>query len=357
MPSKARHETSNQGYMQTFRLERRGLLIAVGVATAALLTADVSAGRSADDRRDRQVTIDCAQEVRKRDPRVLAESVRPLPPDARRRCVAQLIQLVEDVRNSFLAEYAAQSIEALAQQGLVENSDGILAPFIACEQQGTSSLPMYCNRVLEALTKHAYGRAMFAGQAGAPPRTAENVALNVADWTEYERLYGSGHPVFDEWLAEKCVRALADIGGRLVKVLSESTPSHPAIGYVNNLSRLSVETLRVFGERVFSLGLGEMNLGRGFALPGNWMSVDGLRGIRIVAFRPGIAQPSFPERIDADIHAFPTDVADYRERFDKLDLEVRFQIVTPNVELRQRSTSAIKDGLGTLRAADSGAGR
>jgi hypothetical protein len=117
------------------------------------------------------------------------------------------------------------------------------------------------------------------------------------------------------------------------------------------MSRASVETLRVFGERIFYIGLGEGKLGPGFPVPGNWMSLAGLRGIRFLMFRPGLANPAFPDRPDADIRAFPVEAADFRETFRSLDLEVRFQLVTENDELRRRAVTAVDEGLEELRKA------
>ena len=50
-----------------------------------------------------------------------------------------------------------------------------------CQSRNLNTLGQYCNRVLWYLTGHPYGEAFFARSMGAPPFTAENPALAIAE--------------------------------------------------------------------------------------------------------------------------------------------------------------------------------
>lgn len=65
-------------------------------------------------------------------------------------------------------------------------------------------------------------------------------------------------------------------------------------------------------------------------------------------FRPGIPHP-VSARPDPEIQRFPADQSDYREVFNALDLEVRFQILTSNADLRRTTIDAVKQALTGLR--------
>lgn len=67
-------------------------------------------------------------------------------------------------------------------------------------------------------------------------------------------------------------------------------------------------------------------------------------------FRPGVSHPASDLRPEQEIQQFRVEDADYRERFLALDVELRFQIVTPDGEQRRRTVRAVHDALSGLRA-------
>jgi hypothetical protein len=73
-------------------------------------------------------------------------------------------------------------------------------------------------------------------------------------------------------------------------------------------------------------------------------------------FRPGLPRPSSDtEPLDRVIGGFQN--PDYREIFDRLDLELRFVIGTSDGAVRQSSVEAVKAALDGLRAANANARR
>lgn len=148
-----------------------------------------------------------------------------------------------------------------------------------------------------------------------------------------------------------CVSAVRGVAAGLADALSASVPGHVAIGYLRNIFVQS-ETPRIGrgdGELIFLFALGDSDLGRGFALPANWQNRTLVRGLRLLIFRPGTAQPSSEVGTNVRIEQFPAKDASYREELQALDLEVRFQVVTPSDDIRRTTIAAVREGLAVLR--------
>jgi hypothetical protein len=260
----------------------------------------------------------------------------------RRQCLDQLSRPLSDS--------SARALSELASKGLIDDPV-VFPPLMECQSRNLNAMGQYCNRALGYLTGHPYGNVFFEQSMGGPPFTAENHALAVADWREYDKLLSKDRWIFNAALADACASALRVIRARLVETLSAYVPNHVLISYLKTMLEGRGRIIEFPAERLFSFGLGEDSLGPGFAEPANWYrdQSNGLQGIRILMLRPGIPRPMSPMRTDLAIQRFPPSVADYDEVFTTLDVEVRFQIVTSNDALRRSAIEGVKEALSELR--------
>jgi hypothetical protein len=211
----------------------------------------------------------------------------------------------------------------------------------------------FCNRAIEALTRHKYGNAMFVGTRNAPPRTIASRDQVVGDWLQLLRLVQPGRPIFDADLKRMCGETMRAVGSTLAGSLTPHLArGNPTGSYLDAFSK-EPSIPNGDGELIFEFAIGE---GDGFALPANWFASGNLKGIRFLLFRPGVANLSIVSQFDAKqtsaAHPFPVETADYREVFQALDLEFRYQVVTSSSELRQATVAAIRDALAMLRQAN-----
>ena len=260
----------------------------------------------------------------------------------RRQCLDQL--------SLSLSDSSALALSELASKGLIDDPV-VVHRLMECLSSNLNTIGQYCNRALWYLTGHPYGTIFFERSMFAPPFTAENHALAVADWREYDNLLAKDHWIFDAALVDECDSALRGIHSRLVETLSAYVPNHVLIGYLKTRLEGRGRIVEFPTERLFFFGLGEERIGPGFAEPANWSRSDnnGLQGIRILMLRPGIPHPVSPIQTDLAIQTFPASAADYDEVFKALDLEVRFQIVTSNNALRRAAIERVKEALSALR--------
>ena len=275
-----------------------------------------------------------------------------LSPEDRNLCLGQLLRVVSDPKPSVDPGPVAGGIEDLARKGLIADAS-VFAPLIECLRVRDLFNAAYCNRAIEALTRHKYGNSMFAGTSNAPPRTPAARDEVIGDWLQLLRIVQPGRPIFDADLKRMCADAMRAVGTRL----SGSVPPDlerftPVRSYLESFSN-APSIPNGDGEVIFAFAIGE---GEGwFALPANWLRSGTLKGIRFVLFRPGIGSPSSVSRYDLTLAAadrpFPAGIADYREVFPALDLEFRYQIVTTSNELRSATVAALRDSLKGLREA------
>lgn len=284
-----------------------------------------------------------------------AERFRLKSPDERQQCLSLLVQGV--TRPGTGDEYEACFLETLARRGLIEDA-ALIDPLIECVSNNLNEAGSYCNRALAALTRQSYGLTFFAHEAPATPYTVENRDRIVSDWKAYDRLREHGHPIFDALLADASASAIRVMRARLVDTLTSSVPNHVILSYLGSPDPTTIPRQQGQARVIYSFGLGDLGLGPGFALPGNWLSGRSrLLGIRILMFRPGVAHAASDVRAEQEIEQFPVEDADYHEVFRAFDLEVRFQIVTSSDNLRRMTIGAVNEALTGLREANAAAVR
>ena len=289
---------------------------------------------------------DCAATVETGNADLFALRYRAQSDDARSECRKQLVDLILGPTQPVKAEEAARGIEALSYRRLIDDKT-LLAPLIECVGQHLDQLGTFCNRALEALTRHHYGDTDFFARK--PELTREFQDHAVADWTALVRLLETGRPIFDRNLEEVTVRAVREICAGLQAAISETLPDHPVLAYLQRIGNDEASLGLNTSETVFLFAAGYSGNSRFFTPPGEWPNGGPLSWIRFVIVRSGLVQPSSPPTVDFVI---PANEANYREQFGNLDLELRFQIMTDNGKLRAASVEAVRNGLASLRAAN-----
>ena len=296
--------------------------------------------------------LDCVSVVRNRWDTDLPVRFAALSPEERNLCLGQLLRVVSDPKPSVDPGPVAGGIEDLARKGLITDVS-VFAPLIECLRVRDLFNGGYCNRAIEALTRHKYGNSMFAGTSSAPLRTPAARDEVAGDWLQLLRLVQPGRPIFDTDLKRICVDAMRAVGAKLsISVAPYLEQFNPVRSYLEAFSN-APSIPNGDGEVIFTFAIGE---GEGFALPANWRRSVTLQGIRFLLFRPGIPNPSSVSRFDLTLAAadrpFPAEIADYREVFPALDLEFRYQVVTTSTELRSATVAALRDSLKGLREAN-----
>jgi hypothetical protein len=325
---------------------------AVGVAVCVAVVAAGCAHRTQQPVVGGSQGIDCVSVVLSRWDTDLPVRFAALSPAARDQCLEQLLGVVADPRPSVDPAPVAGGLEDLARKGLITKAS-VFGPLIECLRIQHFSNWGYCNRAIEALTRHKYGHAMFAGTRGAPARTTESRDEVIGDWLQLLRPLERGRPIFDADLKRMCVDTMRAIGGGLAGALA------PLLARPNQ-SPLYLDAFKNApsipngdGEVIFEFAVGS---GAGFELPANFRATEALKGIRFLLFRPGIATPSSVSQFDlrdaSAARPFPVESADYREVFQALDLEFRYQVVTSSDELRRATVVAVRDALNVLREAN-----
>jgi len=296
--------------------------------------------------------IDCVSVVRSRWDTDLPVRFAALSPDEQNQCLVQLLGVVSDPKPPVDPGPVAGGLEDLARKGLITKATAF-GPLIECLRIQHFSNWGYCNRAIEALTRHKYGHAMFAGTRGAPARTTDARDEVVGDWLQLLRPLERGRPIFDADLKRMCADTMRAVGGGLAVALTPLLDrGHPLSSYLDAFKN-APSIPNGDGEVIFDFALGR---GDGFALPANWKTTEAMMGIRFLLFRPGIAKPSSVSQFDlrdaSAARPFPVESADYREVFQALDLEFRYQVVTSSGELRRASVAAVRDALNMLREAN-----
>lgn len=296
-------------------------------------------------------TVDCAVLAYRGGWLPLVPRFQSMEPSDRQQCLSQLFQsLSGENRPGTFQDDSALAVEELAKAGFIEDRSYI-RPLIECIEQSLR-VETYCNRTLASLTRQSYGLLFFSGETRMPVKPAEHHKRVVADWKAYESLLGGGHPIFDSFLADACASAIRSVKARLVETLGASVPSHVILSYLRGSGPSTIPRKQGQAQVIYYFGLGDIGLGRGFVTPGNWLRSEPPSGLRILMFRPGVSHPASDLRPEQEIQQFPVEDADYRELFPALDLEIRFQIVTPDGEQRRTTIRAVYDALSGLRAAN-----
>ncbi len=322
------------------------------------------------------LALECVARL-KADPARFFQTVRSESPEARRTCVNQLLQSLtpepeftaEDFQNALTRDphgnlspespqlarkmmdrlgvnlNVAKAVAELAAGRLIDDP-GAIRPLIRCLNHPLLPVSQSCEDALVSLTRHSYGWKFYYDQP--PPPTEEGRQRLVADWTKWEEQMKEGHPIFDEWLASRCLAAGHELGERLAGVLKDTVAS----GYLDHLKNKRLDDLGgPSAEKIFQFGVGVGNAA-------NWPRGTKLDGVGIGIFRPGIAHPlsKSPEDHAVPVQAlFGKSVAPetiYRENFPALDLEFRVEIDTSDDRVRDACFLAVKEALNGLRSAN-----
>jgi hypothetical protein len=227
----------------------------------------------------------------------------------------------------------ASGIAALALVGLIDDA-AVMPPLVECLNHPLLDVARSCNRALESLTRHSYGSRFFERSMGAPGFTVANHQRVVADWRAL--LLDGRHPIYDDALQAASQAVVRSVVAGLLPVV----PPSPARGYLDAMSTRAEIGRGSWDEEIVRFDVGRHNAA-------NW-SDDRITRIALLMIRPG------PSRLDGNAD-FQN--ADYRERFDALDLEVRFSIGTSDEAVRGRSVQAVRRALDELRAANTKAAR
>lgn len=317
------------------QLARDTLLSALLMLMWAILCAQVASPARAQSQPE---AVDCSAASWGETSNVLVERFTAMSLSVRRECLNQLLRNIQppDVPSAepFLS---ALGIAELTRAGLIEDAD-MFRPLIECVRTFGDGPGVFCNEALTTLTRQRYSQ--------------------FADWRAYETLLEGGHPVFDKLMADICARAVRSVEARLAVALSASAPNHMLLRDLRSAYPLSRD-----GQVIYSFAAGNSDvLNRwGLVQRANWVPQKSPSGLRILLFRPGISEPSrhvsYPVPWELDINGseavlqrFPVEAADFHEHFPALDLEIRFQIVTPNERQRRSAVTAVREALSELRS-------
>ena len=194
-----------------------------------------------------------------------------------------------------------------------------------------------------APTRHTCGSRFFGRNMGAPALTVANHQQVVADWRGLNGL--ARHPIYDAGLASVCLVAIRAVGAQLFSAV----PGSPGpAGYLSSLATTKEISRGIWEEEIFRLDVGRHNTA-------NWPASEAVTRIALLLIRPGVPRSGSDETLDHIVSEFKN--ADYRERFDALDLELRFSIGTSDQVVRRRSVQAVQRALEGLRAANAKASR
>jgi hypothetical protein len=315
----------------------------------------------------------------KREPEKFSTAFRAKSADARRTCVAQLLQSLtpepdftaDDFQKAFRGDSygiliplspgltlrmsnrlgvnlaVSKAIASLAGGHLIDDPS-VIHPLIQCLNHPLLEVSEACNHALVSLTRHGYGEKFYYDHPRGVPATVEGRQRFIADWTEWEGQIKNGQPIFDAWLESECVTALRGIGTRLASVLKGTASS----GYLDHdlVKSPSVyfSSNSTLPERVFEFD---------DSLASNRLPGEKVDRVFIVMFRPGISHPrsESPDEIAGlSLPMFGKRLidGDFRERFPALDLEFRVEIASDDAVLRRECFLEVKAALNGLRDAD-----
>lgn len=324
------------------------------------------------------LSLECVALV-KADSAGFVQAVRSKPPDSRRRCVSELLESLtpepdytsEDFRRATVSGSlwpdtpelsrrmvgrlgvnlnVSKALAQLASAGLIDDATAV-PRLIKCLNHPWLEVSRGCEDTLVALTRHSYGWTFYYDQP--PPPTEEGRRRFVADWAEWEQQMRSGHPVFDEWLASECFKAMQQVGQGLTGVLKGTV----AASYLENLKNPGLFGFSFGG--AFSESIFEFGVGLGAAA--NWPFGTKVDWVGIKVFRPGIANPGsisskyrpISSTLPLRDPATPENL--YRERFAALDVEIDVALETHDGALRNASFLAVRKALDGLRGANESA--
>jgi hypothetical protein len=220
-------------------------------------------------------------------------------------------------------------------RGLVDHGhlrdERVIEPLVDCVDHPLLSAADNCDIALSTLTKHHFKRESFQNSSTTEATRRQVVEL----WREFSR--SSRRRIYDRELAGIVGEASTAIGG----AIRASLPLSPQSGvYLPWLESRGPVGLEANDETLRLVDVGSHNAA-------NWPGKDPVQRVGLLIFRPGAAMARASEHYRWLVRDFVD--AEFQERFDALDLEVRVDIKTTDAAVRGRAVDAVSQALAGLR--------